>query len=153
MMLLLALALSATQQPLPVTPAARPQPFASIVAEPAAMAIAACDADADAVVTRAELHAWLKRSFAAAAAGKPDIGYIDYGDWAVRWLGDVNALPGPYGVDGDNDNRITLAELTTEFDRFFDRYDVDKNGSVTRTELLTIRTGPVGVPGKRGRKG
>ena len=148
--MLLALLLAAQQVPPPAPAGPRPQPVATIVAEPAAMLIAACDANMDATVTRDELHACLKRSFATVAEGKPDIGYIVFGDWAACWLGDINALPGPYGVDGDNDNRITLAELTAEFDRFFDRYDIDKNGSVTRTELLTIRTGlPAGPPGKR----
>ena len=149
-MLLAALLLGLAQQPSPPVPGAKPQPFASIVVEPAAMAIAACDADTDAVVTRAELHACLARSFAAVAQGKPDIGYIGYGDWALRWLGDANALPSQYGIDTDNDDRITLAELTAEFDRFFDRYDADKNGSLTRAELLTIRSAiPPRAPGKR----
>ena len=159
-MLLAALSLiAAAQQPLPpVTPgaptAAKPQPFASIVVEPAAMVIAGCDANGDAIVSRAELHACLARSFAGVAEGKPDIGYIGYGDWALRWLGDANALPSQYGIDTDNDDRITLAELTAEFDRFFDRYDADKNGSVTRAELLTIRGAPppvrpVGKPPKK----
>jgi hypothetical protein len=151
-MLLAALLLGLAQQPLPPAPppSATPQPFASIVAEPAAMAIAACDGDNDAVVTRAELHACLARSFAGIAQGKPDIGYIGYGDWALRWLGDANALPSQYGVDTDNDDRITLAELIAEFDRFFARYDVDKSGSLTRAELLTIRSAlPPRRPGKR----
>ena len=149
-MLLAVLLLATPQAPPPAPPGAKPQPFASIVVEPAAMLIAACDADGDAVVTRAELHACLARSFAGVAQGKPDIGYIGYGDWASRWLGDANALPSPYGVDTDNDDRITLAELTAEFDRFFDRYDADKNGSLTRAELLTIRSAlPPRPPGKR----
>ncbi|MEN2785922.1 EF-hand domain-containing protein [Sphingomonas qilianensis] len=152
MMLLAALLFAAVQQPAPPVPGAQPQPFASIVAEPAALLIAACDedGDGDAVVTRVELHACLARSFAGVAQGKPDIGYIGYGDWALRWLGDANALPSQYGVDTDNDDRITLAELTTEFDRLFDRYDVDKNGTLTRAELLTIRSAiPPRPPGKR----
>ena len=150
-MLLAALLLGLAQQPPPpAPPGAKTQPFASIVVEPAAMAIAACDADGDAVVTRAELHACLARSFAGVAQGKPDIGYIGYGDWALRWLGDANALPSQYGIDTDNDDRITLAELTREFDRFFARYDADKNGTVTRAELLTIRSAiPPRPPGKR----
>jgi hypothetical protein len=150
-MLLAALLLGLAQQPpAPAVPGAKPQPFASIVVEPAAMLIAACDADGDAVVTRAELHACLARSFASVAQGKPDIGYIGYGDWALRWLGDANALPSQYGIDTDNDDRITLVELTAEFDRFFARYDADKNGAVTRAELLTIRSAiPPRPPGKR----
>ena len=132
----------------------KPQPFATIVTEPAAMFVAACDTNFDAIVTRDELHACLKRSFESVAQGKPDIGYIDYGAWALRWLGDQNALPSPYTVDMDNNDRITLAELIAQFDILFDRYDVDKNGTLTRAELLTIRTPPPSSPpGKRGKKG
>lgn len=133
----------------PVASAPKPQPFASIVVEPAATLIATCDANADAMVTQAELHACLARSFVDVARGKPDIGYIDFGDWAVKYLGDANTLPNPFSVDSDNDNRITLAELTAEFDRLFARFDADRNGSVTRAELLTIRSAPPPAPGAR----
>jgi hypothetical protein len=149
------LALPAGAQQVPAPPApppttpARAQPFATIVFEPAAMMIAACDANFDATVTRAELHACLKRSFATVAGTKPDIGYIDYSDWAKTWLGDANVVPSPYSVDTDNDDRITLAELTTEFDRFFDRFDTDRSGAVTRAELLTLRTAPAMTPGNK----
>ncbi|MEG3123902.1 EF-hand domain-containing protein [Sphingomonas sp. GB1N7] len=146
-----ALPASAQQAPPPPAPTTRPQPFATIVFEPAAMMIAACDANSDAVVTRDELHACLKRSFASVAQGKADIGYIDYSDWAKTWLGDANVVPSPYSVDTDDDNRITLAELQAEFDRFFDRFDTDKNGSVTRAELITLRTAPSIPPGKKKR--
>lgn len=135
----------------PTAPLARPQPFATIVFEPAAMMIAACDTNFDAIVTRAELHACLARSFATVSGGKPDIGYFDYSAWAKTWLGDANVVPSPYSVDTDDDNRITLAELTAEFDRFFDRFDVDRNGAVTRAELITLRTAPSNLSGKKKR--
>ncbi len=140
----------------PVRPA---QPPATIVASPAALLIATCDANADARVTRVELAACLARSFAAIdTAAKGSLGYIDFGDWALRNLGDRNALPSPYETDADNDNRITLAELQATFERYFTRFDIDKDGAVTRAELLTIRTGSEGLgrdgrgPGGRGGK-
>ncbi len=149
---LLAVPAAAQQAPVAATPPApRPQPFATIVFEPAAMMIATCDTNTDATVTRAELHACIARSFRTVAGAKPDIGYIDYSDWAKTWLGDANVVPSPYSVDADNDDRITLAELTTEFDRFFDRFDTDKSGAVTRAELLTLRTAPATAPGKKKR--
>ena len=115
------------------------------------MLLAACDADADALVTRAERDGCLARAFATAdgaAAGR--IGYIAYADWAARWLGDRNALPSPYEVDSDGDNRIALPELTRRFTGLFDRYDLDKNGALTRAELVTIRAA---APGEGGRPG
>ena len=140
----------------PFTADQRRQPPATIVAEPAAMFIASCDGDGDGKTTRAELSACIARTFADAdTAHTGAIGYIGYSDWALKWLGDRNALPSPYGVDADNDNRITLAELQAQFARLFDRFDVDRNGAATRAELVTIRGSavPQGPGGKRGRRG
>lgn len=134
--------------------AANPQqpPDQTMMVEPAAMLIAACDADGDAQVTAAELSACLARSFAGAdTAHAGSIGYIQYGDWAKRYLGDENALPSPFEVDGDHDNRITLAELQADFARIFARLDTNHDGVVTRTECLTIRALPFGDGGRRRR--
>ncbi|WP_375428000.1 EF-hand domain-containing protein [uncultured Sphingomonas sp.] len=124
--------------PTPLPPV--PQPPATILVEPAAMLLAACDTNGDALVTRAERDAGLARAFATAdGAAAERVGYIAYADWAGRWLGDRNALPSPYEVDGNSDNRISLAELTRRFTALFDRYDLNKDGSLTRAELVTIR--------------
>ena len=121
-------------------PGPAPQPPATILVEPAAMLLAACDADGDALTTRVERDACLARAYTTAeGAGSGKIGYIAYGDWARRWLGDPNALPSPYEVDADGDNRIALSELTARFAALFDRYDVNKDGAAGRTELVTIR--------------
>ena len=114
---------------------------ATVVAAPLARVIAAADADGDARTTRAELSAALARSFAAVAKGGKDIGYIAFADWAKRELGNPSALPSPFEVDRDGDNRITPAELQNRFSVIFDRLDADKDGALTRTELLTIRAG------------
>jgi hypothetical protein len=103
------------RQPITLPAGSGPPPTATqptMVVEPVAMMIAACDADGDGRVTRAELTPCVARSFAAIdTAHAGSIGYIGYGDWALKWLGDANALPSPFSVDADNDNRITLAEL------------------------------------------
>ncbi|RZL60701.1 MAG: EF-hand domain-containing protein [Sphingomonas sp.] len=152
--MLLALLLQAAVPALPV-PAVPGQPPATFVVEPVGMAIAGFDADGDGRTSRAELDAGVRRSFAAIDTGKAGtIGYIAFADWAERWLGDRNALPSPFEVDSDGDNRITLAELQATFARIFARLDVDKDGVVTRKELLTIRAmagRTMGPPGKRKR--
>ena len=145
----LALLLTATQ----TTPAAPPPPGMAtpiplMIAEPVAMAIAAFDGDHDGIVTRAEFDAGVRRSFEVSAKGQPSLGYIAFGDWSERWLGNRNALPSPFEVDGDGDNRITLPELQARFDLFFTRFDTNKDGSLRRSELLTVRTLP--TPGQRG---
>lgn len=140
--MLLALLLQAA---LPPTP---PQPPATMVVEPVAMLLATFDADGDGRTTRAEVQAGAKRTFAAIdPSNTGSLGYIAYSDWAERWLGDRNALPSPFEVDADGDNRITLAELDAQLGRTFDRFDRNKDGALTRAELLTIRA----TTGERGR--
>jgi hypothetical protein len=152
--MLLALLLQAAVPAAPV-PAAPGQPPATFVVEPVGMAIAGFDSDGDGRTSRAELDAGVRRSFAAVdSVHAGAIGYIAFADWAERWLGDRNALPSPFEVDSDGDNRITLAELQAAFARIFARLDVDKDGVVTRKELLTIRAmagRTMGPPGKRKR--
>jgi len=127
-------------------------PDQTMVVEPAAMMIAGCDANRDARVTIEEMNACIARSFAAIdTAHAGSIGYIQYGDWAQRELGDRNALPSPFEVDGDHDDRITLAELQADFGHVFARLDKDHDGVVTRAECLTIHAAPAGG-GPRGRR-
>lgn len=155
LMLALAAPLSAQSVPPAVTPSPQQrQPAATIVAEPAALFIAACDANGDGRTTRDELTACVARTFTDADSARGgSIGYIGYADWALKWLGDRNALPSPFGVDRDGDNRITLPEMEAQFASLFDRFDVDKDNAATRAELLTIRAGafPEGGAAKKGR--
>jgi hypothetical protein len=140
----------------PIANGSNGQPLATMVVEPVAMMIAACDTDNDGKTTRAELVQCVTKSFDAIDTGhKGSIGYIDYSDWALKWLGDRNALPSPFTVDSDGDNRITITELQAEFTTLFTRFDTDKDGAATRAELLTIRATAGGdrPPGKRGKRG
>lgn len=121
----------------------------TIVAEPIALALAGFDADQDGLVTRAEAIAGAQRTFAAVANGARDIGYIGYASWCARWLGDPNTAPGPYEVDNDRDNRITPAELTAALLGAFDRFDVNRDGTLTRAELVTVRATVFGDDGRR----
>jgi len=124
-----------------------------LVVEPVAMMIATFDADGDGRVTRDEMRKGVAKSFAAIDTGNTGkLGYIAFSDWAQKWLGDPNALPGAYETDTDSDNQITLAELQAKFDQIFTRLDKDKDGILTRAELLTIRAFPMG-DGGRGKRG
>lgn len=153
MSMLLALLLQAAVPAAPVLPAGPGQPPATFVVEPVGMAIAGFDADGDGRTSRAEMEAGLRRSFAAIDAGNGgSIGYIAFADWAERWLGDRNALPSPFEVDADGDNRITLPELQAAFARIFARLDVDRDGSLSRKELLTIRAMAGRQMGPRGKR-
>lgn len=140
MLLALLLQAQVSAAPVPTQQPTQPQPPATFVVEPAAMAIVAWDADGDGRTTRAEMQAGVRRSFAGVdVSATGSIGYIGFADWATRWLGDPNALPSPFEVDADGDNRITLPELEAAFARIFDRLDKNRDGAVTRKEALTIR--------------
>ncbi len=138
--MLIALLLQAAVPVAPVPPVGPGQPPATLVVAPVAMALAGFDADGDGRTTRGEMEAGVRRSFAAIDTGNGgSLGYLGFADWAERWLGDRSALPSPFEVDADGDNRITPAELQAAFARVFARLDVDKDGSLSRKELLTIR--------------
>lgn len=145
--LLLATPALAQQTPPPGTPPAPgspPQPAANLIAEPVALMIAGFDSDGDARVTRAEFDAGLRRSFDAFdTAKRGSLSYIGFSDWAETFLGNRNALPSPFEVDADGDNRITFAELANRFDLFFTRFDADKDGVIVRSELVALRPPPV----------
>src|SRR3546814_11720520 len=79
-----------------VTPLGQP-PISTMVVEPVAMMLAACDADGDAGVTRDEARACLARSFASIdTTGAGSLGYTAYSDWAGGFLGVPNAMPSPF---------------------------------------------------------
>jgi hypothetical protein len=156
-MLLIAAAPALAQQGGPPPPAGRERLLGrqgpTIVAEPVAVTLAGFDADGDGLVTRAEVSAGAVRSFNAIANGAKDFGYIGYSQWALRWLGDANALPNPFDVDADHDNRITAAEINAALLAAFNRFDTNKDGTLTRAELITVRATVFGDEGQRGKKG
>ncbi|SFP45781.1 EF-hand domain-containing protein [Sphingomonas rubra] len=125
-----------------------PQTPATMVVEPVAMFIAACDADGDGVTASAELDACVARSFAAIdIGGTGRLRYLAYADWAARYLGDANALPSPFDVDRDTDDQVTLDELQRQFAKLYTRFDKDGRPGISRAELLTFRTAPVDANG------
>jgi len=124
----------AAREPAPGQP-----PRSTIMAEPVALMIAAFDADGDGKVTRQECIAGVTHTFAVIdTGGKGSLGYIEFADWAERWLGDRNALPSPFETDADGDNRITLNELQAKIMTIFNRFDRDHDGVLVRAELLTL---------------
>jgi hypothetical protein len=112
----------------------------SEMAEPLALVIAGFDANRDASTTRAEYEEALGRSFTAADRdNNSTLGYLEYSAWAETWLGSQSALPGPFAIDADGDNRLSRDEFLAEFRRQFARLDKSADGIVSRAELLTVR--------------
>lgn len=120
-------------------PAQGQPPQSTIMAEPVALLIAGFDADGDARVTREECLAGVEHSFKSIdTTGKGWLSYIEFADWAERWLGDRNALPSPFETDTDGDNHITLQELQAKIMVIFNRFDRKHDGILVRAELLTL---------------
>lgn len=124
---------------------------ATLVVEPAAMLIVGCDADGDGATARKELDDCVQRTFVkAAGSAEATLGYIAYGQWQTTWLGDQGALPSPFEVDRNGDDRISLDELQAQFAKLFARFDRNHDGAVTRAEALTVRaTAADGHDGRR----
>ncbi|WP_200940689.1 EF-hand domain-containing protein [Sphingomonas sp. Leaf339] len=132
--------------PGPARPSA--QTPATMVVEPAAMFVAACDMDGDGITTRSELQECVARSFATIDTGHTgSMRYFAFADWAQRYLGDRNALPSPFDVDKDGDDQVTLAELQTQFSKLYSRFNRDGQDGISRAELLTFKTGPIDANG------
>lgn len=149
MLLVVLLTLQSASAPVP------PQPYRSapitVMAEPVALLLSGFDRDGDAQVTRTELSAGIDALRGTDAAWDKGKGYLAFTDWAQRWLGDRNAAPTPFETDRDGDNRISFDELANRIGAIFDRYDVNRDGTLARSELLTVRATPFGSdrPGER----
>ena len=139
--------------PDPLTMPTRP----TISATPVAIMIAGFDRDADARVTRAEFDAGVEHSFKAGDAnGDGAISLIELSNWAATWLGNAGALPGQYDFDREGeDDRISADEYRAEFGRRWDSLDKDRDGVLTRAELIVLTMPRPAMPerdGKRGRR-
>ncbi len=109
-------------------------------AEPLGLVVAGFDANHDASTSLAEYSDALTRTFATADRdANGTLGYLEYSGWAEIWLGSQSALPGPFAIDADGDNRLSRDEFMAEFRRNFLRLDKNADGAVTRAELLTVK--------------
>lgn len=119
---------------------------ASEIAEPIGLAVAAFDTNHDGLTSRAEMEAALVATFTAADTnGDGALGYIEYSNWATTWLGSATALPGPYQIDINGDDRLSRDEFMEAFRRSFAALDRNGDGSISHAELLTVRN-PVRAP-------
>jgi Ca2+-binding EF-hand superfamily protein len=135
--MLMAGAAQAQPAPAPAAPPPGAGPLVGRSVAPVGVLIAGFDADGDARTSRDELKAGTKRSFDLADQNKDGkLGLLELSQWSTTWLGDGSALPGRFDFDRDADDSISPAEFAAELDRRFTRFDADKDGFVTRGELL-----------------
>ena len=116
---------------------------ATLSASPVSQMIAAFDGDGDAVVSQAEFDAGVARSFADGDENKDGrITLIELSRWAAKWLGNAGALPGQYDFDRDLDDAVSKAEYEAEFAKRFAGFDTNKDGALSRSELISFKPQP-----------
>jgi len=124
-------------------------PPPTIVATPLALAIAAFDRDGDLVVGRAEFEAGMLRAFAAADSDKDGkVSLIELANWSEVTLGSRGALPGQFDFDKDGDDSISRDEFLGLLNTRFATLDVDRDGGLRRSELVSMAPTPT-RPGRR----
>jgi hypothetical protein len=122
-------------------------PPPTIVATPLALAIAGFDRDGDMIVTRAEFDAGVQRSFAFGDKDRDGkMSLLELADWSEVVLGSRGALPGQFDFDTSGDDSISHDEFIGYFNARFLALDVNKDGALERSELVSFAPQ---APGRR----
>lgn len=121
----------------------RPSP-PTIIASPFAMAVGAFDRDGDYKVSRAEFDWGVSRAFAAFDRdGDGSLSLIEFAAWAEAVLGNSGALPGQFDFDRDGNDKISRDEFRDYFAGRFAALDKNRDGSLSRAELVSFAPSPM----------
>jgi EF hand len=108
-------------------------------APPAALMLAALDTNQDQKIEKSEVEAGADRAFESADTDHNGaVSIVELSEWSKVWLGDAYALPGHYQFDEDQNDRISREEFHDMFRRLFAQFDLNTDGVLDRTELLTM---------------
>jgi hypothetical protein len=127
----------------------------SVIVRPGALLMVAFDADGDLAISRAEYDAGTAPMFARADANHDaSITPIEFTNWTELYLGTSESSPGRLSFDTNADGSITKAEFDAEMNALFGQFDADKNGVITRKEMVQrLELGPQGGAGGPGAGG
>lgn len=124
---------------------------------PEALIFLEFDTDHDRAISNSELRAGLEADWTQASKGAASIGHIDLRAWLVSVLGSDEFDFGPVGFDTNLDSTITKAEFTAALTQRFTVLDTDKNGALSRAELIrrveSLGRGQIVRPGGPGGAG
>jgi hypothetical protein len=128
----------------------------------AALLFVQFDGDGDYVTTKAEAEAGAQREWARASGGAAVLTPIKFDIWSEKALGGPNLGPYRLAFDSNVNNEITATEFAGAIIAKFDVWDKDKNGALTRPEMVerlpdvrrttepdAVR--PAGIPPRGGR--
>ena len=94
------------------------------------------DADRDYAATRAEAELGAASEWARAAHGPTGMTPIQFESWAAAALGGPNIGPYRLAFDSNVDNEVTEEEFKAGILEKFDKFDANKDGKVTRAEMV-----------------
>jgi hypothetical protein len=141
----LAACASGPQRGGPGGPGGRAEPAAETVA-PDALILLEFDTNHDRTVSSEELRAGIAADWAQVAKAAPAIGHIALREWLVSVLGSDEFDFGPVGFDTNFDGAVTQNEFTAALTQRFTVLDANKDGNVTRAELVRHSLGRTGMP-------
>jgi hypothetical protein len=122
----------------------------SSVLSGAALLFVQFDTDGDYAVSRAELDAGVAKEWARASGGATALTPIQFDVWAAKALGGPNMGPYRLAFDSNVNNEITQAEFAAALVDKFTTWDKDRDGRVTRADMverLPEMRRPQGAPG------
>lgn len=125
----------------------------------AALLFVQFDADNDYVTSRAEAEAGARAEWSRASGGSDKLTPIQFDSWSAKALGGPNLGPYRLAFDSNVNNEITATEFTGAVLAKFEFWDKDKDGRVTRGEMVErlpemrrpMEGAPKGMPPRGGR--
>ncbi len=109
----------------------------AVLVRPVGLVFADMDHDGDAVLTTREIEGGTAAQFAKFDSDSSGVwSFVEQGDWAETHLGDRYALPSAMLMDTDGNGTIVLDEFQTAIAAAARLADTDKDGAVSRSELL-----------------
>lgn len=108
------------------------------------------DANGDKRTSAAEMRAGTQSEWAGFSQNPSA---ISFSDWSFDALGSTDAMPTFMSFDRDFSGVISETEFADQIERDFNRMDKDKDGHVTRSEMLIAFAGPRGETSGRSEKG
>lgn len=107
------------------------------VAMPMALALTGLASSDSGVIDLATVQAQAAAEFDQFDAdGSGHLTPIEHARWAKAILGDAYARPTMRMIDLNRDNKLSEDEFSTAYVESAQRYDKDKDGQITRSELL-----------------